>query len=110
MSWLLRDGDVLAVIEDRRKGWHRSLQGAVVIRAPAVVQTITSAASLDVAFCGPADLDQGLQGLRVRRMTSLSPRRVAQPRFLAGALVVAPSGTFERWRLQVGDCLEVRGG
>jgi hypothetical protein len=22
--------------------------------------------------------------------------------------VVAPAGTFERWRLQVGDCLEVR--
>ena len=110
MSWLLRDGDVLAVIEDRRKGWHRSLQGAVVIRAPAVVQTITCAASLDVAFCGTATLEDGLPGFRVRRLTSLSPWRVAPPHFRAGALVVAPRGTFERWRLHVGDCLEVRGG
>ncbi len=110
MSWLLRDGDVLASVEDRRRGWQTSLQGALVLRGPALVQTLTRARAraLDVAWCARAQLD-GRQALRVRRIRVVGPRRLSPPHLGGGGLVVAPAGTFERWRLHVGDCLEVRG-
>jgi hypothetical protein len=47
--------------------------------------------------------------LRVQRIKVVGRRRVLSPRLGAGGLVVATAGTFERWRLHVGDCLEVRG-
>ena len=111
MSWLLRDGDVLAAVEDRRRGWQASLQGAVVLRGPALVQTLTPgpARGLDVAWCAAVDLEGGRRVLRVRRISVIGPRRVSPPHLGGGGLVVAPAGTFERWRLHVGDCLEVRG-
>jgi hypothetical protein len=111
MSWLLRDGDVLAAVEPRRRGWQSSLQGALVWRGPALVQTLTRAPDrpLDLAWCAPVRLDSGRALLRVRRITVVGPRRLAPPHWGGGGLVVAPAGTFERWRLQVGDCLEVRG-
>jgi hypothetical protein len=108
MSWLLRDGDVLATVEDRRRGWQASLQGALVLRGPALVHTLTpsQARALDVARCVP---DGGDRTLRVRRISVVARRRVSVPHLGSGGLVVAPAGTFERWRLQVGDRLEVRG-
>jgi hypothetical protein len=111
MSWLLRDGDVLASVEDRRRGWQASLQGALVWRGPALVQTLTRAPErpLDVAWCAPVRRRGAPSALRVRRITVVGPRRLAPPHLGGGGLVVAPAGTFERWRLQVGDCLEVRG-
>jgi hypothetical protein len=111
MSWLLRDGDVLATVEDRRRGWQASLQGALVLRRPALVQTLTpsQARALDVAKCASEDGDGGNGTLRVRRISVVARRRVSVPHLGGGGLVVAPAGTFERWRLQVGDRLEVRG-
>jgi hypothetical protein len=111
MSWLIRDGDVLAAVEAPRRGWQACLHGAVVLRRPAVVHTFSrpAASPLDVAWCVPAALDGGVPGLRVRRITMLSPHRVAVPHVGHGAVVVAPAGSFERWRLHVGDRLEVRG-
>jgi hypothetical protein len=111
MPWLLREEDVLAAVEDRRKGWQTSISGAVVIGRPAFIQTLTpsAAANLDLAWCLPATLADGHRGYLVKRVSCLSPHRLALPRVRAGAVVVAPGGTFERWRLQVGDRLEVRG-
>jgi hypothetical protein len=111
VSWLLRDGDVLAAVEERRRGWQASLQGAVVLRGPAVVHTLTPAGAgpLDVAWCGPAELDNGGSVLQVRRIRVVGRRRVGPPHLGPGGLVVASAGTFERWHLQVGDRLEVRG-
>ena len=111
MSWLLRDGDVLAAVEDRRRGWQASLQGALVLRGPALVQTLTPdpARGLDVAWCAPADGDGGRRVLRVRRITVIGPPPgVAAPsgwRRPGGG----PGRHLRAWRLQVGDCLEVRG-
>jgi hypothetical protein len=109
--WLLRDGDVLAAVEGRRRGWQASLQGALVLRGPALVQTLTpgTARALDVAWCRSDDRVAHERGLRVRRIGVLGRRRVAAPHLLRGGLVVAPAGTFERWHLRVGDRLEVRG-
>jgi hypothetical protein len=111
MSWLLRNGDVLAAVEDRRRGWQASLQGALVWRGPAVVQTLvpSQALALDVAWCAALKLEGGGSALRVKRITVVGRRRLARPHFGGGGLVVAPAGSFERWHLQVGDCLEVRG-
>jgi hypothetical protein len=111
VSWLLRDGDVLAAVEERRPGWQASLQGAVVLRGPAVVHTLhpAGAGPFDVAWCGPAELDSGGPALQVRRIRVVGRRRLGPPHLGPGGLVVAPAGTFERWHLQVGDRLEVRG-
>jgi hypothetical protein len=111
MSWLIRDGEVLATVEDRQRGWQASLQGALVLRRPAVVQTLTcsDARPVDVAWCRAAKLADGQTGLQVRRMTTVGRRRVGPPHLGGGGLVVAPAGTFERWRLRIGDCLEIQG-
>jgi hypothetical protein len=111
MAWLLREDEVLAAVEDRRPGWQASLQGAIVLRGPALVQTLTPSVArpLDVAWCSSAVLDEGRPVLRVRKLKTVGRHRILPPRFGHGGLIVAPAGTFERWRLQVGDCLEVHG-
>ena len=108
MSWLLRDEDVLAALEDRRPGWTAAIQGAVILRGLVVVHTIVSPVSLDVARCADVTNEAGVGGLEVRRIASLSPRRMARPQMFKGAIVVAGAGAFERWNLQVGDRLEIR--
>jgi hypothetical protein len=111
MPWLIRDGDVLAAVEAPHRGWPSSLQGAVVLRRPILVRALAGSAArpLDVAWCAPATLDCGSAGLRVRRIGRLSRHRVAVLHVGHGAMVVAAGGSFERWRLRVGDRLEVRG-
>jgi hypothetical protein len=111
MPWLLREEDVLAAVEDRRKGWQTSISGAVVIGRPAFLQTLTpsAAAVLDVAWCVPEALGGGRDGYQVKRVWCLPAHRIARPHVRSGVVVAAPGGTFERWRLQVGDRLEVRG-
>jgi hypothetical protein len=104
MSWLLRDEDVLAVIEDRRKGWRDDLRGVVVLPAPAVLHTFACAQALDAAWCKPVRLN----GYRVRTIHTLGRNRWARPHLTHGVLVVAAGGAFERWKLQTGDELEVR--
>lgn len=106
MSWLLRDGDVLAAVETRRRGWADSLQGALVIPGPAILQTLTTPVSLDVAWCGTTDQDGSK--LRVRRIGELRPYRLALPRVRPGCLLIANPGSFDRWHLRVGDQLEIR--
>ncbi len=84
--------------------------GGGVVAAPGGGPHVWSTPSaLDVAWCGPATVGKGEPGLQVRRIAALPPRRLARPHLGAGAVLVAPGGTFERWRLHVGDCLEVRG-
>jgi hypothetical protein len=111
MAWLLRDGDVLAAVEERRPGWHHSPQGAVVLRGPALVHTLTPshARALDLAWCAWAESNGAGRALRVRRIAAIGRYRVAIPHLGGGGLVVAPAGSFERWRLKVGDRLEVSG-
>jgi hypothetical protein len=111
MSWLLREDEVLAAVEDRRPGWQTSLQGAMLLRGPVLVQTLTptGAQAFDVAWCAPTTLDGGRTAWRVRRIKAIGRRRVLPPHLGAGGLVIAPAGTFDRWKLRVGDCLEVHG-
>jgi len=108
MSWLLRDGDVLAAVEDPRRGWPATLHGAVLLSPPAFVHTLRVPVALDLAWCVPTSLDGDRPGLVVRRIRRVGARRAAAPHLRTGRLVVATAGSFDRWRLHVGDLLEVR--
>jgi hypothetical protein len=108
MSWLLRNGDVLAAIDGDGRAWAGTIQGAVVRRGPVLPHTLTCGSARDLAWCVPGTTESGEPCLEVRRITSLRPRRLGLPPLHRGTLVVAEHGAFERWRLHVGDRLEIR--
>ena len=94
-------------MHDRLWGlWHRPPPiGALLLRPPIVLHTVGLPYTVDVAFC-----DEGTDGrMAVTETVRLAPFRVARPRLRTKLLVVAPDGAFERWRLTVGDELEIRG-
>ncbi len=108
MSWLLRDGDVLASAEvadglvERSRGLlgRTGYDGALVLRRTRSVHTLGMRFAIDVAFC-----DRDLLVLGVTRMP---PWRIAMPRRRCRCVVEAEAGGFERWGLRVGDQLELR--
>ncbi len=108
MSWLLRDGDVLASAEvaDALAARTRGLlgrdgfEGALVLPRTRSVHSLGMRFALDVAFC-----DHDLVVLDVVR---LPPWRLTRPRRGGRAVVEAEAGAFERWGLRVGDRLDVR--
>ena len=110
MAWLTRDGEVLASLEVAESPGARlvglagrdRLEGALLLSPPPLVlHTIGLSYAFDVAFC---DAD-----LQVLSTISLARWRVALPRRHARRVVLAEAGAFERWRLAVGDHLEVKG-
>jgi hypothetical protein len=105
VAWLTREGDVLATLEADRRLLGATFQGALIMRRPALVHTLHPAVALDVAWCTPAPEHR----LEVRRTATLKVRRVGLPCLRTAAVIVAPAGSFERWRLQVGDILETTG-
>jgi hypothetical protein len=108
MSWLIRGGDVLAAIQDRPGRQFEGIEGALLLERPALVHAWKSPVSLDVAWCARVTLDDGTPGIGVRRISTVKPRRVALPDPRFKVVVVASGGSFERWRLQVGDRLEIK--
>ncbi|MGH9027282.1 MAG: DUF192 domain-containing protein [Acidimicrobiia bacterium] len=108
MAWLLRDRDVLAAAEiattrrARRRGLlgQDDFDGALVLRPCRQVHTFGMRFPLDVAFC---DGDG-----RVLRTYQLAAWRISPIVFRARWAVEARAGAFERWRLRLGDALEVR--
>lgn len=108
MTWLVRDGDVLASAEvagsllARSRGLlgRRGIEGAMVLPHTSSVHTLGMRFALDVAY-----LDRSMTVVDVVRMP---PWRVGLPRLRAHAVVEAEAGAFERWGLRVGDRLELR--
>jgi hypothetical protein len=108
MSWLVRDGDVLAAVElaetarARRRGLARraSFDGALVLRPCRHVHTARMRFPIDVAFC---DSDG-----TVLRTVELMPWRVSPIVWRAAFVLEAEAGAFERWGLRPGDRVEVR--
>jgi uncharacterized membrane protein (UPF0127 family) len=108
MAWLMRDGDVLATVEiadtrrSRRLGLlgRDGIDGALVLRPCRTVHTIGMRFAIDVAFCDV--------GGTVLRTYSLRPWRLTPVVRRASYAVEAHAGSFDRWRLRAGDCLEVR--
>ena len=107
MPWLIRDGDVLAAVDGDGRGWPGSIQGALVKRGPVLPHTLTCGQARELAWCVQTTTDSGDPCLRVRRIVVLGRHRIGQVA-IRGAVVVAEEGAFERWRLQVGDRLEIR--
>ena len=56
---------------------------------------------IDVAFCD--------RNLVVLDMVCLNPFRLTRPRLRSHSVIEAEAGAFARWRLEVGDQLEVQG-
>lgn len=118
MPWLVREAQVLATIDSPRgtgtaptqKDADEPVEGTAadvrLLRRPVLVHTMRPGTALDVAWCQP---EPGAV-LVVQRVIALKGWRLARPRLRAPAVVVAPAGAFERWHLQVGDRLEVKGG
>ncbi len=108
MTWLLRDGDVLAAAEvaegvrARSKGLlgRSGYDGALVLPRTRSVHTVGMRFAIDVAFC-----DRDLVVLDVVRVP---PVRITLPRRRGRTVIEAEAGAFERWGLRTGDHLEVR--
>ena len=108
MSWLLRDGDVLAAAEvaatpaQRVRGLlgRDEVRGAMVFPRTRSVHTVGMRFAIDVAFCD--------RELVVLATTTLPPWRLGLPRWGARTVIEAEAGAFERWGLRPGDHLELR--
>lgn len=109
MPWLLRDGEVLASLEvagsaaSRTRGLlgRDGIDGALLLRPAKSVHTLGMRFPIDVAFC-----DGDLMVLRCVRMARW---RLGMPVLKASCVIEAEAGAFDRWRLVVGDRLEVQG-
>jgi len=109
MAWLLRDGEVLATLDVADSIWARfrgllgrdGVEGALLLRPTKSVHTLGMRFPIDVAFC-----DRQMVVVAVRTMR---PHRLGRLRWRAHCAIEAEAGAFERWRLRVGDQLEVRG-
>ena len=109
MPWLVRDGDVLATVEvaasraARRRGLvgRDHVEGAFVIRPCRQVHTFGMRVPIDAMFC---DADG-----RVLRVVHLPPKRISRPVWSARFVVEAAAGAADRWRIDLGDRLEVTG-
>ena len=109
MTWLVRDGDVLATAEvahsakARRIGLlgRADLDGALVLRPCRNVHTIGMRFAIDVAFCDASG--------RVLHTCTLRPWRISRIVVHSAFVVEARAGSFDRWALRPGDVLELRG-
>ena len=109
MPWLLRDGEVLAALEvadrsgTRIKGLlgREGIEGALLLRPAKSVHTMGMRFPIDVAFCD--------DDFRVIDVCTMRPNRMGRPRPKAHSVIEAEEGAFERWRLRVGDHLEIKG-
>jgi uncharacterized protein len=109
MTWLVRDEDVLAVAEvagsrrQRTRGLsgRDDVEGALVLRPCRQVHTFRMRFPIDVAFCDRAGV--------VLHLTCLEPRRVSRLVWRSAFVIEARAGSFERWKLQVGDVVEIKG-
>jgi uncharacterized protein len=106
--WLVRDGEVLAAAEvtgsrrERGRGLlgRDEYTGAMVFRPCRQVHTVGMRFAIDVAFCNADGL--------VLRIRTMKPWRVSALVWRSAFAIEAESGAFERWRLRVGDRVEVK--
>ena len=108
MTWLVRDGDVLAAAEiaatgrARRRGLlgRDAYEGAFVLRPCRNVHTARMRFPIDVAFCDAEGV--------VLRTVSLPPWRLSPYVRKAAFVIEAQAGAFDRWQLRRGDRVELR--
>jgi uncharacterized membrane protein (UPF0127 family) len=108
VSWLVRDGDVLATAEvaetrrSRRRGLagRADVDGCFVIRPCRQVHTARMRFAIDVAFVDRFGV--------VVRVSTLRPWRVSRIVWKSRSVIEARAGSFDRWRLRVGDVVEIK--
>jgi len=109
VAWLVRDGDVLASLDqatsvrDRMVGLlgRDGIEGALLLRPARSVHTLGMRFAIDVAF---VDAE-----LTVLRTCTMRPWRMSRPVRRARAVIEAEAGAFERWNLKPGDVLSLKG-
>jgi hypothetical protein len=109
VPWLLRDGQVLASAEvaDSARARMRGLlgrdgiEGVMILRPAKAVHTLRLRFPIDVAFC---DKD-----MIVVRTLTMGRNRLGVPVRRSHCVIEAEAGSFERWRLSIGDRLEIKG-
>ena len=109
VPWLVRGDDVLAAAEVavtrrlRARGLigREDLEGVLILRPCRQVHTFGMRFPIDVAFCDRSGV--------VLHLCTLSPRRVSRPVWRSSFVIEARAGSFERWKLQAGDVVEIKG-
>ncbi|MEM7094781.1 MAG: DUF192 domain-containing protein [Actinomycetota bacterium] len=113
MSWLVAQERVLASAEiadsfgARLRGvlGRSALEGVLVLDPAKSVHTIGVRFPLDVAFCRRTNDGD----LRVIDIVTMAPNRMGLPRISSHVVVEAAKGSFERWGVEEGDILVIRG-
>lgn len=108
-GWLVCAGRVLASAEvalsrrRRRTGLigRRNFEGALVIPRCNWVHTIGVRFPIDAAFLDENDV--------VLKVVSMGRMQIGAPVSHATTVLEATRGSFDRWNLHVGDCIEIRG-
>ena len=109
MPWLVRGDDVLAAADvavtrrQRRRGLtgRTEIAGVLVLRPCRQVHTFGMRVPIDVAFCDRYGF--------VLHESTLAPRRVSRLVWRSYFAIEARAGSFERWKLEPGDVIEIRG-
>jgi len=109
VSWIVRGDDVLAAAEVavsrrlRAKGLigREDFEGALILRPCRQVHTFGMRFPIDIAFCDRYGF--------VLHKTTLAPRRVSRVMWRSYFAIEARAGSFERWKLEAGDVVEIRG-
>ncbi|MGC8512952.1 MAG: hypothetical protein ACP5P1_07945 [Acidimicrobiales bacterium] len=107
MPWLIRDGTVLATLDEPGSD-TAARSGVTLVGRWGPVHSVGSRRSLDVAWCERLPDGEGTERLVVKKARTMRSLRVRMPGLRGGELLVADAGSFERWSLRVGDVLEVR--
>jgi uncharacterized membrane protein (UPF0127 family) len=110
VAWLVRGGDVLCSLEvasapaERVRGLlgRDGVDGALLLTHCRSVHTLGMRFPIDVAFLNR-------QGRVVAVVAPMRRWRLGRTRLRASQVLEAEAGAFERWRLAVGDVLEVSG-
>ena len=109
MAWLVRGDEVLCSLEvahevsARMRGLlgRDGIEGGLLLPRCRSVHTLGMRFPIDVAF-----LDR--KGKVVAVVAPMRRWRLGRTRFRASQVLEAEAGAFERWRVAVGDLLEVR--
>jgi uncharacterized membrane protein (UPF0127 family) len=109
MPWLVRGDDVLAAAEvavtrkERMRGLmgREDLEGVLILRPCRQVHTFGMRFPIDVAFCDRYGF--------VLHAATLRPRRASRPVWRSYFAIEAPEGAFDRWKLALGDVVEIKG-
>ena len=100
---MLAAADVAVTRRLRARGLigREDLEGVLVLRPCRQVHTFGMRFPIDVAFCDRYGF--------VLYARTIQPRRVSRMVWRSYFAIEAPEGSFDRWKLDAGDVVEVKG-